>query len=126
MTKKIVTRTTEIFLDDSGILRITVLDGVTIDIDDTVDNLLVIKQLSGGKPRLKLVDMRVSWKIKKEAREFLLSEDMPERTIARAVLVKSLSNKLMLNFLIKLNKPQSPLKIFTSEEEAATWLDSFR
>ena len=62
----ITTRTAKIFLDDTGILWITVFECVTIDLEDAVDNFLVVKQLSGGQPRLKLWDTRVNWKITKD------------------------------------------------------------
>ena len=124
MNKKTTTRTGEFSLDENGILIVKVLDGSFIDLDDAIDNSLVVRQITGNKPRLKLWDLRVNWKITKEAREYLLKEDVPGRTIARAVIVKSLANKLISNFLLKFNKSRTPLKIFLDEKEALEWLRS--
>lgn len=116
----------EVFLDESGILHMIILDGIEVDIDDAADNFLVIKQLSGGQKRLKLLDARANWKITKKAKEYSLKGDTLERTIANAVIVKSFANKFILGFLNKFNKPQTPLKVFLSEKEAIKWLKAFK
>jgi len=122
----ITTRTAEISLDETGILRVKVLEGVKIDLDDALDNFLVTKQLSAGQRRLKLIDTRVNWKIAKEARHYFLIENTPEKTIARAILVKSLFDKFTADFVNMLYRPQIPQKIFLSEKEALKWLNTFR
>lgn len=119
------TRTCEIFIDENGILHIKILGGVIIDLEDAADNFLVAKYLTGGKPVLKLLDARRTFIIKKEAVAFVEKENVPEKTIAKAIIVGSLISKyLNQNFL----RPQNagfPIKIFISEKEALAWLKSF-
>lgn len=123
---KITTRTVEAFIDETGILRVRVLAGVVIDLDDAADNFLAFKQLRAGERRLKLVDARSYWKSTKKAREYTLKEDIPKRTIAKAVLVSGIIDIIIYTLLTKRNKSMIPVKLFLFEQEALKWLNSFR
>ena len=114
------------WLDKDGIFRTKILPVVEIDIEDITDNMLVTRTMTGNKPHLKMFDSRTNWKMTSEAQAYFKVEDKPERTIARAILVNSAADKLIKSFLLKLYKPSVPLKFFTSEAEAVTWLLGFK
>ncbi|MFL5752934.1 MAG: hypothetical protein ACJ76F_05965 [Bacteroidia bacterium] len=120
------TRTMFIVLDEHGIIRMQIKEGAELDVEDAADNLVVVRNLSAGQPALKLVDSRVSWKISDEAKKYLEEDDDPKRTIARAVIQRSIIEKWITTFLSKLNRPETPIKFFTDEKEALDWLRSFR
>jgi hypothetical protein len=122
---RVETRTMMISKGENGIIRMEIKQGAEIDIDDAADNILVVKNLSEGAPSLKLVDSRVSWKITDEAKKYLEEDDDPKRTIARAVIHKTILEKWTTSFLSRLNRPETPIKFFTSEKEAVDWLVSF-
>lgn len=122
---KITTRTIEAYLDDTGILCVKILKRAEIDLDDAVDNFLAIKQLRAGQRRLKLIDVRACRKISKKANAYSLKDDIPEKTIAKAVLVKSIIGKIINIYFMKRNKPKVPVKFFLSEWKARKWLNSF-
>jgi hypothetical protein len=119
------TRTCEIFVDEFGILHVKILGGVIIDREDAVDNFLVARYLTKGKPVLKLIDARKIFKIKKEARAFVEKENVPEKHIAKAIVVGSLISRCLNQFFFSLQNAKIPVKIFTSEKEAMEWLKSF-
>lgn len=123
---KITTRTVEAFIDETGILRIKVFDGIKIDLADAVNNFLAFKQLSVGQRRLKLVDGRSYWKSTKEARNYSLKEDVPEKTIAKAILVRGIIDLLIYTLLRKRSNSKIPVKIFLFENKAKKWLNSFK
>lgn len=60
-----------------------------------------------------------------EARKFSASEEVMKHCKAIAFLSKTSGEKLLANFFIKIMKPTSPTRSFTSEDEALTWLRSF-
>lgn len=122
---KITTRTVEAFIDETGILRIKIFSGVKIELEDAVNNFLAFKQLSTGQRRLKLIDGRGYWRSTKEARNYSLKEDVPEKTIAKAVLL-SIIGLLIYFLLMKQGNPKIPVKIFLSEKKALKWLHSFK
>lgn len=45
--------------------------------------------------------------------------------IADAIVVNGISQRIMANLYIKFNKPITPTKVFSSQENAAFWLMSF-
>ena len=108
---KITTRTVEAFIDETGILHIKVFDRIKIDLADAVNNLLAFKQLSAGQRRLKLVEGRSYWKSTKDARNYSLKDDIPQRTIAKAVLVRGIIDLLICALLIKRSNPKIPVKM---------------
>ena len=123
---KITTRTVEAFIDETGILRIKIFNGVKIDLADAVNNFLAFKQLSAGQRRLKLIYGRSYWMSTKEARNYSQKEDVPEKTIAKAVLVRGIIGLLIYSLLMKQGSPKIPVKIFLSENNALKWLNSFK
>lgn len=120
--ERVKTRTAEIWKDQRGILWIVPMEGVLIDREDILDNFLVVRHLSAAKPVLKIIDSRGNWKLTPEAQDLFRKEDSPDKTIARAVLTKSRTERFIKSFLSRLYKPEVPLAFFTSEEEAAQWL----
>jgi hypothetical protein len=120
--KEVQTRTAKIFKDDNGILHFIMTEGIHLDYEDAIDNAIVIKRLTNGEPTLKLVDSRADWTIDKKAQTFLRSNEVKEKTLARAVVKNSIINSVLINFFAKLSRPKVPTKIFTNYEEAYKWL----
>lgn len=61
----------------------------------------------------------------KDAREYGATEAGNKYTIAAAIVVKSLAQKLLGNAYIKINKPIAPNTLFTDEMKAIDWLKTF-
>lgn len=56
------------------------------------------------------------------ARQFLATTEAGLQSIAEAYIIKSLAQRILLNFLIKVNGTPVPAKFFTDETEAIAWL----
>ena len=123
---KVKTRTAEIWKDDKGIIWLQVLEGAAIDKEDAADNLLVVKNLSDNKPVLRILDSRNKWNISNEAKEYTETAFKHTNTVAYAVLVNSFTDKILRNFILNFNRPDMPVKTFTNETEAITWLLAFK
>jgi len=124
--EKIITRTAEIFKDDDSIIHIRILHGVHIDMEDAFDNFLVVRNLSQGKEIIKLIDGRADWSINIAARRFIADKVVQGKTIARAVVLKSLFKKAICNYFIRLHKIKSPTKVFTDYDAAISWLKQYK
>jgi hypothetical protein len=122
---RIQTKTAEIWMDGEGIVRIKVLEGAQIDVDDLKDRLKIIKKLTDGKRALVLSDGTAFYHISKEAATFLAGKETAEAFIAMALFATSLANKLIANFFINFNRPLVPVMVFNEEKEALKWLRSF-
>ena len=119
------TSTAEMYVDDDGILRLKLLNGSVITLENLKETYTVFKQLLGNKQVLLLLDARVKYKFSKAAREFAASKNANLNRVATAYLINSFVGRVMANFYIRFNKPAVPTKIFTTEEAALIWLKSF-
>ncbi len=118
----ITTRTTVTSISGNT-LTAEMFDNVEIDVDDVNENYTAAVKLTHGEKYLSLVLAAPFSSITKEAREIANKEFMYKNTIAQAIVVKSLSNRLMGNFLVKIYKPFCPLKLFKNKEDAIVWLN---
>lgn len=124
--QRLTTRTAKISLEKEGYIKIQMLPDIIVDAEDALDNMLVIKSLSDGKKTLKLIDARGKWSMTPEARKVSKKNFAPETTLARAYIVDSFLTKLTLNFLMSFSEKKVPEEFFNHEEEAITWLLSFK
>ena len=106
---------------NKGLLKVVLADYDEITYDDVLEQRKSIEKLTGGKPHVILAITGRRTSATKEAREFS-AQNIPDGRIAEAVLIKSLSVRLMGKFFINVNKPKVPTKMFDKETEALTWL----
>jgi hypothetical protein len=72
-----------------------------------------------------LYDARPHFLITVEAREYLQSKAFKKDRLATAVISNRLGVRIMVNFMNKFRKTESPLRFFSNEEKALTWLRTF-
>ncbi len=120
------TRTANISLEKEGYIKISILPGSVIDVEDALDNLLVIKNLSAGKKMLKLFDARGKWSMTSAAKKVSEKNSSPENTLARAYIIDSFLTKIMFNFFRSFSSPDVPEDFFNDETEAIAWLLSHK
>ena len=46
-------------------------------------------------------------------------------SVADAFVIKSMAQKILANFYIKINRPERPTKFFNNKEEALIWLNQY-
>ena len=124
--EKIRTKINEKWVDENGILWIKVLDGAYIDLPSLIEDDAVNAPLTGGKKALALYDARNFYTITSEATDYLRSGILNKSRIATAVVTKGLGTRLIVNFIGKIKKVESPLKMFATEEAALAWLNTFK
>lgn len=122
----LTTRTARITLEREGYIKVKMLSGAVVDDEDALDNLLVIKNLSGGEKTLKLIDIRGSWSITPEGKKVSQKNFSAENTIARAYIVDSFLTKVLLSFFQTFSRKEVPEEFFNHENEAITWLLSHK
>ena len=120
------TRTADIFLDENNIINIIILADVTVDAEDTLDNLLVVRQFTKNKPCVKLIDIRAGIRLDKKAKALLDSPKSQSKTKARAIITNSSIKKVTLNFFLKYNSNSIPTKFFTDKNQAIEWLKTYQ
>lgn len=99
---------------------------VVIDLEDSMDNFLVIKNTTNNQPCARLIDIRHSFKIDKKAQKFIDSKQTQANTLARAILMTSGVRTSTANFFTKFNSNLIPTKFFTDYNKAILWLKTFQ
>ena len=123
--EEIVTRTGRTWVGEDGIIRAIHLPNAVETLADAKENMAATAKISGGKRRPALVDLRAIKSIDRDAREYYGRGDQAEVIAAAALLISSPISRVIGNFILALNTPRIPAKIFTSEAEALDWLRGF-
>ena len=122
----IETRTNRNWLRSDGILQSETLPGASQSLTDARENATAYVQLARGRRRPLLMDMRtVSGPLDREAREYYAGPQYAALVSATALLVGSPVGRVIGSFVLRLTRPVSPIRIFTSESEALAWLKGF-
>ena len=61
----------------------------------------------------------------KQARDFLSSDEAIKGIRASAIISSSVVNSMLVNFILKISRPNLPVKVFTDLSAAENWLNSF-
>ncbi len=110
----------EIRTISNSILRIEFLKGADIDLADAelVNEQFI--EMSEGLNYYILLDAKNQFTTTPESRAFVASKSSGR--MAFAIVTNSIANKLVANFFIQFNKPNTPTKVFTNETIALEWL----
>jgi hypothetical protein len=114
-----------VVLRADGIIQITVNTDQEIDVAEIKEIIEAIGKAGNYKKHPTLIYASNSITPTPEARAYLAKSDANPFSIASAFMVKSLQHKLLVNAYLKINKPNRPTKMFTSENQAIEWLKSF-
>lgn len=115
----------EVNFRSDGIVNLHIKPNHSLSVGDTKKMIEYIGKKGNGKKLLLLITTGKYALADKDAREFGASEAGNEYTLAAAIVVKSLAQKLLGNAYIKVNKPIAPNTLFTDEKKAIDWLKTF-
>ena len=99
-------------------------DYVTLEKKNILEIKRINMQLSEGQPYAVLVDGGTYTAISKEARELSASKEFAQETIAKALLLRYIGQRIVAQFYININKPHVKTKLFTDREKAIEWLNA--
>jgi hypothetical protein len=109
-----------IFKLNGNIIQIVFKAGFYCELNDAVELIEKIKELSDGEKLCLLVIYADDNLFSKETRAFIAKH---KYTKADALVGSSLAIKIAGNFYLKMNKPVRPTKLFNDVESAVEWLN---
>jgi hypothetical protein len=114
-----------ITLRKDGIIQIHYHEGVEINppLQDRVMKIFI--ELSGGIKRPFLFTAMEYVTVTKEARSHAIEMESVYPALASAVVAHSTAYRIIANFYLKVNKPKTPYKVFSTEAKAVEWLFTF-
>jgi len=122
--KVIYTQTACFKMDDRGFLRVEFLENDhDFDEDEAHKHIDAGAQITGGRFVAVLADVRKGYHVPTvDAKKILASFT---NKYAEAIIVNSSAKRIMGNFylrIIKKDKPDFPVRIFTNQDDAVNWL----
>ena len=105
-----------------GIIRLQLNDHADVEVHDIDEIYRANQKLSEGSKYYLLVIVGKYSRVSPEARELAANNELSKNRISLAFVTDSLAHKLVVNFFIKFNRPNTPTKLFTDEREAISWL----
>jgi hypothetical protein len=88
------------------------------------ENIVLVKQITGGKKVPLLIYLSKSSVPDKETRKFS-AEQLPNVYTAMAMVSNGGLAKFIMNLLFRFKAPPIPMKSFADDEEAREWLKQF-
>ena len=122
MSLSVETRTSVYSLREDGIIEQRVKENVTQSLPDAVENVSAGVQLAAGKKRPLLVDMRASFKTDDGVLEYYSGPEGTRAVSRMALVVGSLSSRIIGNFFLRISRPRVPCQVFNDLSKALTWL----
>lgn len=130
MPKPVLTAKIEIekyfsWVGEDGIARTEVKPQAEIGLEHALENTKLIETFFNGDRFPLLVDVRKIKSISKEAREHFSIKDRESVVSACAILISSPLSCMVGNFFMSINKPDIPVRLFTNENDALSWLKKY-
>ncbi len=109
-------------LIEKGILENTFKGGFIIEDIDMHELKAANRSIVGSEPYTVLVQAEELINFSVKARELVASESFKGNNIAKALLFRSLGQRIIANFYLKIHKPFIKTKLFSEREKAIAWL----
>jgi hypothetical protein len=114
-----------IWLDETGLLWHRLDAGVAVSFDDVQATVGVVRSITGGKPVPAVVDIRGAAFADRAARDGFAGDEESSAEIATALVVDNAFSRRLGDLFLRWSTPDRPVRMFTSEEEAAAWARTF-
>lgn len=113
------------WMGDDGICRTKTKPLADIHLKEAKENTGAVSSFYKGKKFPLLIDVRSIRSMELEARKHLSTNGRETSINSFAVIVKSPLSRVIGNFLMGLNKPEIPARLFDNEQEAIHWLKNY-
>jgi hypothetical protein len=124
ISKKITFKNFEFHIHEDGFYEIEVNENEEFKVEDLKKLVATQLELGGFKlPALVLCSEHATTDI--DLLKTISKNINNPYSKADAFVIKSMSQKILANFYIKINKPERPTKFFNNKEEALDWLKQY-
>jgi hypothetical protein len=125
--EKYRTKRSEIFIDDEGFLWLVPDHDTELDHSDVEECFDVYRKMGIDKNNkvLQIIDISVNASMTKEGRDYAALHGI-NFFKASAIVSKSLTVRLLINFFNLFYKHEVPFKMFGNVEDAKKWLTNFK
>lgn len=110
--------------EEDGIVVVDVTHEEVVELDDYKEIVEAIRMIGENRKQFVFVKMHPKALPSVDARNYINNPDSGRYTFAQAFLVSSLAQRIIGNFVINVQRPILPTRLFSTEQEAIRWLRS--
>lgn len=110
------------WIDEAGLLRHQLDEGVTVEAAHGPPVLKAQKELTNGRPVRAVVNITGVHFANRAARQAFSTPIDDSNEVATAIVVGSAMARTLGALFLKLHRPARPVQLFADEEEAARWV----
>jgi len=111
--------------DEDGIVHVEVTGQVDVGLAEATAGIVAVAALCDGRRRPVVIDFRELRSMDRAARQYYAGPETSAIVSAAALIVSSPVTRAIGNFMMGLNKPLSPTRMFDDEATALAWLRGF-
>ncbi|MBL0049391.1 MAG: hypothetical protein IPP32_14995 [Bacteroidetes bacterium] len=112
----------KIELRSDGIVVLSTISDFMFSLKETVEGIDAIGKLSGGNLVAVMKIAGLGSSVDTDSRHYIASGRGSRYSIAEAIVIQSIAQKIIGNFYLKVEKPIKPTKLFTDRSSAELWL----
>lgn len=116
----------EVTLIDESTVEIRIDKDIEFELKDAIHINEIVDEIGKGEKLYYLTIYGDRTVPSKEARNYAISNLGSQLKMAEAIVVQSLSQKMVFNFMINVERPTARTKLFTDVREAKNWLKSLQ
>jgi hypothetical protein len=124
--KVVKTKTSEMFMDEHGILHKTVVENCHVTLENLKESDEATRELTEGKKVLVLYDARPHFTLTEDAMEYAQKDIFDKQRIATAIVSDKVGIRITIDYMNKIVKSPIPIRAFSNKEDALKWLLTFR
>ena len=109
---------------DGKMLISKLIGDVEIDVHHVAKDYQASREITEGKKFISLVLTSPDTSITSQAQKESMTKDKYRNVIAQAIVIHSLAQRILGNFMIQFIKFPCPCKLFPTKEKAVTWLNN--
>lgn len=119
--KSITVRTGEVILCSKGFVLAKENEEHEIELKDVEEQIAAAEKLTDGGDYVSMMDGGLTMDVTDEAMRYV-AKFQSKRWKAFAIVVRSISERILANYFIKFKKPIRPTQVFTDPDKAIKWL----
>ena len=116
------TKTSEMYFDEHGILHKSVVENCHIDLEAIKESDKITRKITKGKKVFMLYDANKHFTLTEEAMEYALKDIFNKQRIATAIITDKVGIRITADYVQKVLKSETPIKVFSNKTDAMKWL----
>ena len=108
-----------------GIVQLNTADDAYFTIKEAREFIAALRSITRGVPHPVLKVPGTHANVDKDSRIFMASGEALQYSVAEAVLIRNMAQRIIGNFYLKFDRPKKPVRLFDNMPEAEAWLKGF-